>query len=161
MTEIENSAFNEWNGGLSIEEWKSGFYLLKQSGTYEYTLGDLVPPGIAHCTRKNLLIFNTWQEAHSPVYVVSAASLLGRPANTDIPVCLAYDQSHYESLVPCSDEDIEKAVQLTKQVLSGEYSLRMNDIPLFDKDRERKSNESDYLDNLNLQWNQQIKKEVA
>ena len=31
-------------------------------------------------------------------------------------------------------------------MLSGEYSLHMNDIPLFDKDRERKSNELDYLD---------------
>ena len=109
------------NGGLSLEEWKDGFNVLKQPGTYEFTLGDLVPPGIAHCTRKNLLIFNTSPQAHSPVYVISAATF-GGSANTDIPICLAYDQAHYESLVPSSQSDIEKTIILSKQVLGGEYT---------------------------------------
>ena len=121
MSEIEEIAFAEWNGGLSLEEWKDGFNVLKQHGTYEFTLGDLVPPGIAYCTRKNLLIFNTSPQAHSPVYVISAATF-GGSANTDIPICLAYDQAHYESLVPSSQSDIEKTIILSKQVLGGEYT---------------------------------------
>ena len=88
MSEIETIAYQGWNGGLTLEEWKHGFDMLKQSGTYELTLGDLVPPGIAHCTKKNLLIFNTSPQAHSPVYVISAATF-GGSANSDIPVCLA------------------------------------------------------------------------
>ena len=131
MSEIETIAYQQWNGGLTIEEWKNGFDILKQSGTYELTLGDLVPPGIAHCTRKNLLIFNTSPQAHCPVYVISAATF-GGSANSDIPICLAYDQAHYESLVPFSDSDIEKAVILSKQVLSGEYDMKMQDIPIFE-----------------------------
>ena len=130
MSEIETIAYQGWNGGLTLEEWKNGFDILKQSGTYELTLGDLVPPGIAHCTKKNLLIFNTSPQAHCPVYLISAATF-GGSANSDIPVCLAYDQAHYESLVPCSDSDIEKAVILSKQVQSGEYDLKMEDIPIF------------------------------
>jgi hypothetical protein len=43
MTEIEKIAFNDWNGGMSIEEWKAGFEVLKRSGTYELALSDLVP----------------------------------------------------------------------------------------------------------------------
>ena len=48
MSETENIAFKEWNGGLSVEDWKSQFRKLKQSGVYEQSLGDLLPPGIAH-----------------------------------------------------------------------------------------------------------------
>ena len=142
MSEIEKIAFEEWNGGLSLQEWRAGFEVLKQPGTYEFTLGDLVPPGIAHCTRKNILIFNTSVLAHSPVYVV-AASTFGGSANTDIPVCLAYNQSHYESLVPCSEEDIEKTIVLTQQFLNGQYILRMEDIPLFKKEKEEFKNSYD------------------
>ena len=127
-----------------MEQWKNGFEVLKQSGTYELTLGDLVPPGIAHCTKKNLLIFNTSPQAHSPVYVISAATF-GGSANSDIPVCLAYDQAHYEALVPCSDSDIEKAVILSKQVLSGEYTLKMKDFTMFDcKANNYQCNSSNY-----------------
>ena len=93
-------------------------------------LGDLVVPGIAHCTHKNILIFNTSEQAHSPIYVIPATKF-GGTANTDIPVCLAYNQVHYEGLVPSSDEDIAKTIDLTKQFLYGEYNISINDIPAF------------------------------
>ena len=130
MSITENVAFEGWNSGMSSEEWKAGFDKLKQPSVYELTLGDLVPPGIAHCSRKNLLIFNTSLLAHNPIYVV-AASTFGGYANTDIPVCLAYDQAHYEPLVPSSKEDIDKTVLLSQQYISGQYSLKMEDIPMF------------------------------
>ena len=130
MTTIENIAFDEWHGNLSLEEWKAEFEVLKRSGMYEVQLGDLVVPGIAHCTRKNIIIFNTSAQAHSPIYVVPA-SVFGGSANTDIPVCLAYNQVHYESLVPSSDEDIVKTTNLVKQFVNGEYHKTMADIPMF------------------------------
>merc|ERR1712208_101810 len=55
----------------------------------------------------------------------------GGTSNTDIPVCLAYNQVHYEGLVPCSEEDILKTVNLTKQFLGGEYKWTKENIPIF------------------------------
>ena len=132
MSEIENIAFNDWHGALSMERWKAEFQILKHSRSYELELGDLVIPGIAHCTRKNILIFNTSEHAHSPIYVIPATTF-GGTANTDIPVCVAYNQVHYEGLVPCSEEDIQKTVILTQQFLDGKYNLTLENIPIFRK----------------------------
>ena len=120
MSEIERIAFESWNQGLSRDEWSESWKVLKQSRVYEHNLGDLIIPGIAHCTKKNILIFNTSLMAHSPVYAISA-STFGGYSNTVIPVCLAYDQSHYEDLVPTSDEDVQKTVDLFQNIISGEY----------------------------------------
>ena len=128
MEEIERIAYDNFNGGLTETQWKDGWAKLKESGAYEYTLGDLVLPGIAHCTHKDILIFNTSPLAHSPVYVVEV-STFGGSANIDIPVCLAYDQTHYESLVPDSLEDIQKTIDLKNRVLRGDYNMKIQDIP--------------------------------
>ena len=132
MSEVENIAYKNWHGTMSPERWKAEFKILKETRAYEMELGDLIVPGIAHCTRKNILIFNTSEQARSPIYVIPA-NTFGRTANTDIPVCLAYNQVHYEGLVPCSEEDILKTITLTKQFLDGEYNLMMKNIPLFRK----------------------------
>ena len=129
---IQKIAYSKWHGNLSLERWNAEFEILKQSRTYEVQLGDLVVPGIAHCTQKNILIFNTSEHAHSPVYVIPATTF-GGTANTDIPVCLAYNQIHYEGLVPCSDEDIAKTKDLTKQFITGEYNISKNEIPIFQR----------------------------
>merc|ERR1712105_8963 len=110
--------------------WKEEFQIIKQSRAYEVELGDLVIPGIAHCTKKNILIFNTSEQAHSPIYVIPATTF-GGTSNTDIPVCLAYNQVHYEGLVPCSEEDVLKTINLTKQYLGGEYKWTKENIPIF------------------------------
>ena len=41
------------------------------------------------------------------------------PANTDIPVIMAYDQSHYERLVPVTGDDILTTIDLKKKFLEG------------------------------------------
>ena len=132
MSEVENIAYKNWHGTMSPERWKAEFKILKETRAYEMELGDLIVPGIAHCTRKNILIFNTSEQAHSPIYVIPA-NTFGRTANTDIPVCLAYNQVHYEGLVPCSEEDIQKTVILTQQFLDGKYNLTLENIPIFRK----------------------------
>ena len=54
----------------------------------------------------------------------------GRAANNSIPVLLAYDQSHYESLVPDTEVDIQKTVDLKQRFLGGFYSRNILDIPV-------------------------------
>ena len=137
MGETENVAYTKFNGGLTRMQWAEGWNKLKESGTYEYSLGDLVLPGIAHCTKKDVLIFNTSSNAHAPVYVVEA-STFGGTANTEIPVCLAYNQTHYESLVPNTQEDIHNTIKLKNRVLNGEYNLRNQDIPALNGQNEQR-----------------------
>ena len=155
LNEIETIGFDYWNLGRTKEEWKTEFNLLKQPGVYEMPLFDLVPPGIAHCVRKNLLIFNTSPRAHCPIYVVTA-TMFGGNTDSEVPICLAYNNSHYESLIPCSDKDIEKTVLLSRQVskpqnlqkfnycvkvLSGEYNLKIQDIPLFNSEEQENASQ--------------------
>ena len=75
------------------------------------------------------MIFNTSPNAHCPIYVVEASLLCGSPANNDIPICLAYNQTHYEALVPDSFEEVGKIIALKKNFLNGSYQKTMNDIP--------------------------------
>ena len=124
MTEEENIAYETWSNGLTRNEWKDGWAVLKGMRTYEHQLGDLVLPGIAHCTKKDMLIVNTSPQAHSPVYVVESSLLCGRSANTEILICLAYNQTHYEPFVPDTEEDIIKSIDLKKAVTEGIYWKR-------------------------------------
>ena len=84
MEEIEQIAYKNFHGGLTCNQWKQAWSVLKESGTYEYQLGDLVLPGISHCVHKDILIFNTSKEAHCPIYVIEATTFGGvcRYSNT-------------------------------------------------------------------------------
>ena len=59
MTEVESKGYEEWNCGLSEIEWLEEWHVLKNSRVYECRLGDLILPGVAHCVKKDVLIFNT------------------------------------------------------------------------------------------------------
>ena len=130
FTEVESLAFAFYDAGMSRPEWKAEWNHLKISGQYEYVLGDLMLPAIAHCTKKDVLIFNTSPRAHAPIFVVEASTLGQRPPNTEIPVLLAYDQSHYESLVPDTEEDIRRTVELKNRFLEGTYTKSVGEIPV-------------------------------
>ena len=130
LTEAEDVAFEFDDGGMSKVEWQAAWAILKKSGQYEYVLGDLILPVIAHCTKKDVLIFNTSPRAHSPIFVVQASTIGQRAADTQIPVVLAYDQSHYESLVPDTPEDIQKTIKLKERFINGEYRIGIGDIPV-------------------------------
>ena len=62
MAEVERIGYENWNMGLSMTEWHEGWNLIKKSRAFEHCLGDLVVPGIAHATRKNILIFNSFDK---------------------------------------------------------------------------------------------------
>ena len=118
--------------GMPEEVFREQWNILKQSGNYEYDLGDYVLAAIAHCTRKDILIFNTRADGpFDPIFVVQASLLGDRPPSTDIPVLLAYDTVHFEGLVPNTSSDLEKTIELKNKYLRNEYSIKKQDIPVF------------------------------
>ena len=133
LEEVEKIAYEEWNYGFTRDEWKTEWSALKSSRTYECKLGDLVLPGVAHCVKKDVLIFNTSPKAHSPVYFVPSSKLAGQANNTEAPICLAYDQAHYEPLVPDTNDDVLKTIQLKQAFIQGNYEKQMYDIPILKK----------------------------
>ena len=85
--------------------------------------------GIACGIKKFVLIFNTSLESpHDPIYVCDPRKF-GVMPDTDIPVVLAYNMSHYESLHPSSNSDISKTSQLVQQYLEGGYGFGRKDLP--------------------------------
>ena len=123
--------------GVSKETFDLEWGKLMQPRYYECPLGDFVLPAIAHCTRKDILIFNSNADGpFDPINVVQASKIGNIPASTEIPVLLAYNGVHYEGLVPDSAEDEEKTVILKNSYLSGDYTLQKKDIPVFKTESE-------------------------
>ena len=58
MTEVSHVAYENWNRGLDRDQWMEGWETMKQPGIYEHHLGDLAVLGIAHCTKKDILILD-------------------------------------------------------------------------------------------------------
>ena len=54
--------------------------------------------------------------------------LADQAADSEVPICLAYDQSHYEPLVPNTEDDIRKTIELKQVILEGRYERTMADI---------------------------------
>ena len=102
-----------------------------EPGTYERGIfGDLMLPGIACGTRKILLIFNTNPNSpHDPIYIINPLDFNVAP-DTDIPVVLSYNLSHYESLEPYTHQDIQATINLVKIYNEGQYTYSRNDLPL-------------------------------
>ena len=102
---------------------------MRQPGVYEHPLGDLVLPGIAHCIGKDIIIINTSSQVRWCIQVVLASSLKGNHATTDIPIIVAYNQVHYEGLVPNTDEDIRKSIELKHSFLSNAIVEKVDSNP--------------------------------
>ena len=77
----------------------------------------------------DILVFNTSPHAHSPIYVIESSMLCGQVSNTDMPICLAYDQNHYEVLVPDTDNDLLETIHLKEDFVRGNYSKKMDILP--------------------------------
>ena len=119
----------DWNI-LSRQEWLAGWQEMLVPGTYERGIfGDLMLPGIACGIQKILLIFNTNPESpHDPIYVVDPRQFNIQP-DTDIPIILAYNLSHYESMHPSTDADTRATAELVKEYLGNGYRFDKNDFP--------------------------------
>ena len=117
-----------WNI-YSPKQWMEGWKQMLTPGTYERGIfGDLMLPGIACGVRKYLLIFNTNIETpHDPIYVVDPRKF-GVSTDTEVPVILSYNLSHYESMHPVTQIDIGKTMQLVQEYLEGNYKFGRHDL---------------------------------
>ena len=130
ITAFERDAVNYPNiyASFTEQEKKKNWEKLKYPGVYNIPVfGDYVLDAIAKGCKKNILIFNTSVDATDPIYVIEA-NRFGGSADSDIPVVLAYNQFHYESLHPTSLEDIEKTKQLVINYTQGNYTYSKKDI---------------------------------
>ena len=131
ITELEalSSRYPTLGAGYSNEERIENWNRLKKSGEYEIEFfGDLVMNAIAKGCNKDILIFNTSVNAADPIYVIQANEF-GGFVDSDIPVVLAYNQVHYESMHPATEFDVEKTKKLMKDYIEGTYSFKQKDIP--------------------------------
>ena len=94
-------------------------------GVWNTDVGDLAIAAIAFTIKKDILIINT-SLGISPdddlISVVEADAFGTGEKYSDIPVLLAYDGYHYESLLPRTDSDIKRTVELRDLYLSGDYA---------------------------------------
>ena len=131
VTDFNNRTVNDptWNI-YSKQEWEEGWEEMMQSGVYERDLfGDLMMFSIACGVKKVLLIFNTNLDSpHDPIYVCDPRKF-GVQADTNVPVVLAYNMAHYESLHPLTPLDSQKTCVLVEQYLGGNYAYGKNDLP--------------------------------
>ena len=125
-TRTVNSPWNIY----SPHQWMEGWQQMLIPGTYERGIfGDLMLPGISCGVKKYLLIFNTNIETpHDPIYVVDPLKF-GVKTNSEVPVILSYNLSHYESMHPINLVDQEKSIQLVRDYLEGRYTYRRQDLP--------------------------------
>lgn len=131
MTDMKNRTLHDrtWNI-YSIQEWEEGWTDMMQSGVYERGIfGDLMLFAIACGIKKVILIFNTsFDSPHDPIYICDPRKFGVQP-NTDIPVVLAYDLSHYESMHPVEEVDVRATVELVATYLTGGYGFAKADLP--------------------------------
>ena len=126
-----------WNPGMTSQQIQDGFQEMMVSGVYERNyFGDMMMPGIACGVGKRILIFNTNMNitttGHDPISVVDPRDY-GSDIDSEIPVVLAYNLVHFESLHPVDESDIEETIKLTNSYSAGgykdEYGFTRFDIP--------------------------------
>ena len=102
---------------------------MKESGVYERGLfGDLMIYGIACGIKKTILIFITSKNApHDPISVCDPRKF-GVEPSTNIPVVIAYNMVHYESMHPVNPSDVTKTINLVEQYLNGSYQFSHGDL---------------------------------
>ena len=75
------------------------------------------------------MIFNTSLDSpHDPIYACDPRKF-GVDPDSNIPVVLCYNLSHYENLIPSNKQDTDKTVNLVEQYLGGQYVFGRKDLP--------------------------------
>ena len=110
VTDMKNRTLHDETWQIySNKDWEAGWQEMKESGVYERGIfGDLMLFGISCGMKKVLLIFNTSLDSpHDPIYVIDPRKF-GVEPDTQIPIVLAYNMSHYESVHPADKSDEKK-----------------------------------------------------
>ena len=107
--------------------------MLKQPGQWNIPFwGDILINAVNYGSKKIWLIFHTWVQGaplpSEPVQVLDPRQWEGGTVDSDIIVCLAFNGSHYESLHPVSQADIELTKQLVQSYRDRTYGNEQWDI---------------------------------
>merc|ERR1712208_73416 len=91
-------------------------------GVYERDFfGDMMMAGIACGVKKVILIFHTNEDivrtGHDPISVIDPRDYEGE-IDSDIPVVVAYNLVHYESLEPLCADDVRETIKLVSSYSS-------------------------------------------
>ena len=129
-TDMANRTLHSPYNTLPPSEWLRGWSEMLESGAYERGIfGDLMVPGIACGLKKVILIFNTNPASpHDPIYVVNPSNFNVQP-DTEIPIVLSYNMSHYESMEPITENDVQATINLVREYEAGRYIYSKKDIP--------------------------------
>ena len=119
MNKIIYKTNKDWNPGLTEAQLREGFAELMESGVYERPFfGDMMMAGIACGIKKRILIFNTNERTpHDPISVIDPVEY-GGSTNSEIPIVVAYDLVHYESLHTMESKDIEETIKLVESYIA-------------------------------------------
>ena len=129
--DMENRLFESpLNPGYSFSDWHSGWNKMKESNVYEVDyFGDFIIPAVACGLKKIILIINANpQHMRTPISVINPSSF-GVSPNSQTPVVLSYNISHYESLHPADEMDIAKSIELVQLFEEGNYTKTFRDLP--------------------------------
>ena len=108
---------------------KSGWEKLKKDGAYEIDFfGDLLMQAISRGSRKQILIFTTNEDSPNDPIVVVSPETYGGTTDSTVPVVVAYNGRHFESLHPIGEASIEKTKELCQQYTNGTYPYKPKDI---------------------------------
>jgi len=101
------------------EDWAMNWNMLKQRGVWnvEY-FGDLMIIALAHYIGKNILIINT-DSSYAPITVI-LGDRFGKPLNSEYPVILAYNGTHYENLIPKTERDETMSRKIIQKYIKNE-----------------------------------------
>ena len=113
---LKIGAPEKWNKLREEKVWNIDFF------------GDLVMPAIARGTKKKILIFSTNENLSLPIHVVTPEKF-GVASDSDVPLCLAYNGVHFESMLPIHETDVQKTKDLVQEVFNGTYNYNKEDIP--------------------------------
>ena len=121
-TDMANRTVNTPLNNVTPQKWLEDWKQMQEPGAYERGIyGDLMIPGIACGVRKTLLIFNTHPDTpHNPIYIVNPSEFNVNP-DSEIPIVLAYNMSHYESIEPLEESDVQATVALVEAYQKGRY----------------------------------------
>ena len=95
----------------SDDDWRA----MARDGTWDENLGDLMPYAISIGTHKRMIIWHTNPGAGRLVSIVEPETF-GVDSDSEIPICLAYSGSHYESMHPLN---VEETVKLFESIKNG------------------------------------------
>ncbi len=106
-------------------KWNTAWSKQAESREYnvnKYNISDIVPAGLGHCVKKNILVFNVDENAYLPIQMFESTHFDNdNQPTTDIPIVLVYNGGHYESLLPHGEDDTKNCISLITALQNQTY----------------------------------------